>query len=248
MKQNKAHFRSRNAGRKQNGAHVIGVNTVIDSNGPCGKVRGTAIQIMEKYFAAAKDAAASDRVLYENCMQHAEHFFRTHAAAVAAEAERRESMNNSSENDTTTNSDNENINDVEENTDDVEVETEVKIAAEPSDDENKEQSESESESDITSDIMNLDVSFPDVSKMGKPEKVAEVESENQNDTDTTKVATDERPVLTLKRRGRKPKAVSVEVADTATDTAEDNADKPLTFKVETVAPPRRAACRKVQGL
>jgi hypothetical protein len=51
--------------------------TVFDSNGPDVRIRGTAYQIVEKYLALAKDsAAAGDRVLAENYLQHAEHYQR----------------------------------------------------------------------------------------------------------------------------------------------------------------------------
>lgn len=60
-------------------------NTVFDSSGPAGRLRGTAFQLMEKYLAAAKDAMSSDRVLAENCLQHADHYMRLNALAAAAE-------------------------------------------------------------------------------------------------------------------------------------------------------------------
>src|SRR6201996_9375664 len=53
-------------------------NRAFDSNGPEGaKVRGNAQHVFEKYQQLARDAAASgDRVLGENYLQHAEHYFR----------------------------------------------------------------------------------------------------------------------------------------------------------------------------
>ncbi len=60
-------------------------NTVFDSSGPAGRLRGTAFQLMEKYLAAAKDAMSSDRVLAENCLQHADHYMRVNALAAASE-------------------------------------------------------------------------------------------------------------------------------------------------------------------
>src|SRR5271155_5684854 len=53
-------------------------NRAFDSNGPDGvKVRGAAQHIFEKYTQFARDASASgDRVLAENYLQHAEHYFR----------------------------------------------------------------------------------------------------------------------------------------------------------------------------
>ena len=60
-------------------------NTVLDSSGPAGRLRGTAFQLAEKYLAAAKESMASDRVLAENCLQHADHFTRINMMAIASE-------------------------------------------------------------------------------------------------------------------------------------------------------------------
>ncbi|MBI3419969.1 MAG: DUF4167 domain-containing protein [Proteobacteria bacterium] len=52
-------------------------NQIFDSNGPEIRVRGNAFQVHEKYLGLAKDALSSgDRVLAENYLQHAEHYFR----------------------------------------------------------------------------------------------------------------------------------------------------------------------------
>ena len=53
-------------------------NRAFDSNGPEGiKVRGNAQHVYERYQQLARDAASSgDRVLAENYLQHAEHYFR----------------------------------------------------------------------------------------------------------------------------------------------------------------------------
>jgi hypothetical protein len=55
-----------------------------DSSGPDVKIRGTAQHIAEKYSALARDAQSSgDRVMAENYLQHAEHYYRIIAAAQA---------------------------------------------------------------------------------------------------------------------------------------------------------------------
>ena len=77
------HNNSNNNQRRFNS--LVSRNTVLDSLGPAGKLRGTAYQLMEKYLAAAKDAYSSDRVLSENCLQHAEHYMRLNAIATAQE-------------------------------------------------------------------------------------------------------------------------------------------------------------------
>jgi hypothetical protein len=54
------------------------VNRAFDSNGPDNvKIRGHAQHVFEKYQQLARDAFASgDRVLAENYLQHADHYFR----------------------------------------------------------------------------------------------------------------------------------------------------------------------------
>ena len=52
-------------------------NQTFDSNGPEGRVRGSASQVFEKYQALARDAqTVGDRVAAENYFQHAEHYYR----------------------------------------------------------------------------------------------------------------------------------------------------------------------------
>ncbi len=63
-------------GNRTNGSPVSR-NSVFDSNGPCGKIRGNVSQIIEKYQAAAKDASThSEYVLAELCLQYADHYNR----------------------------------------------------------------------------------------------------------------------------------------------------------------------------
>ncbi|WP_169546342.1 DUF4167 domain-containing protein [Sneathiella aquimaris] len=52
-------------------------NRSYDSNGPDGKIRGSASQVYEKYVTLARDTqTAGDPVAAENYFQHAEHYFR----------------------------------------------------------------------------------------------------------------------------------------------------------------------------
>lgn len=52
-------------------------NRQLETNGPDTKFRGTASYIHERYLALARDAQSSgDRVLSENYLQHADHYFR----------------------------------------------------------------------------------------------------------------------------------------------------------------------------
>ena len=65
--------RSRGRGRRQQNP----VNRSYDSNGPDVRVRGTASQVYEKYQTLARDAMSTgDRVMSENYLQHAEHYYR----------------------------------------------------------------------------------------------------------------------------------------------------------------------------
>jgi hypothetical protein len=70
--------RSRNGGGNSGGKPQHNTNRAFDSNGPEGvKVRGAAQTVYEKYQQLARDAhTAGDRVLAENHLQHAEHYFR----------------------------------------------------------------------------------------------------------------------------------------------------------------------------
>lgn len=67
--------RNRSAGGKPQQHNA---NRALESNGPEGvKVRGNAQTVFERYQQLARDAAsAGDRVLAENFLQHAEHYFR----------------------------------------------------------------------------------------------------------------------------------------------------------------------------
>jgi hypothetical protein len=67
--------RNRSAGGKPQQHNA---NRALESNGPEGvKVRGNAQTVFERYQQLARDAASSgDRVLAENFLQHAEHYFR----------------------------------------------------------------------------------------------------------------------------------------------------------------------------
>ena len=75
MKQhNSNNRRSRSRGNKQR--HGSGRNN-FESNGPGGKVRGTAQQVLDKYLGLARDAQSSgDRISAESFFQFAEHYFR----------------------------------------------------------------------------------------------------------------------------------------------------------------------------
>ncbi len=63
-------------------------NRTYDSNGPEVKIRGSASHVYEKYLQLARDANSSgDRVMAENYLQHAEHYYRIVAATAAQAAQ-----------------------------------------------------------------------------------------------------------------------------------------------------------------
>ena len=52
-------------------------SNTFESNGPEGKIRGTAQQVLDKYLALGRDAAiSSDPVSAEGYYQFAEHYYR----------------------------------------------------------------------------------------------------------------------------------------------------------------------------
>ncbi len=77
MKQNMPPRRSRGRNNMRSGRTPAHRNQALESNGPEGRVRGTAQQILDRYLAMARDAQSSgDSVLAENLFQHAEHYQR----------------------------------------------------------------------------------------------------------------------------------------------------------------------------
>jgi hypothetical protein len=82
MNRSRSRSRSRGHGgggggghRQQGGGNSW--NRSFDSTGPDVKIRGNASHVYEKYLQLARDAHSSgDRVMAENYLQHAEHYFR----------------------------------------------------------------------------------------------------------------------------------------------------------------------------
>lgn len=63
--------------------------TNLDSSGPLGKLRGTPLQLAEKYQAGAKDAQTQgDDVLFQTCQQYADHYLRLQALAIENEQQK----------------------------------------------------------------------------------------------------------------------------------------------------------------
>ena len=87
----KLNQKNRFSGRATNGnrgpkGQVIFRNTALESTGPAGKVRGTALQLVDKYQAGAKDAQTQgDDVLFQTCLQYADHYLRLQSIAIENE-------------------------------------------------------------------------------------------------------------------------------------------------------------------
>ncbi len=95
MRQNqKNRFNIRHNNNRGHRPQVIYRNTALDSNGPNGKLHGTALQLFEKYQAAAKDALIqNDAVLAETYLQFADHYMRLQNQAIANEEALRTNQN-----------------------------------------------------------------------------------------------------------------------------------------------------------
>ena len=78
MKRQRGRNRSSGGGGNSGGKPQQNANRAFDSNGPDNvKIRGHAQHVFEKYQQYARDAFSSgDRVLAENYLQHADHYFR----------------------------------------------------------------------------------------------------------------------------------------------------------------------------
>ena len=87
MKQNpRNRFNNRHGGSRNSRPQIIYRNTALESTGPCGKLRGTALQLYEKYTSAGKDALIqNDDVLAETCFQYADHYMHIQNQAIANE-------------------------------------------------------------------------------------------------------------------------------------------------------------------
>src|SRR4029077_21037527 len=78
-------FRDRQTNRRR---EANPLTRSYDSRGPDVRIRGTALDVAERYFQLARDAnTANNPVAAENYLQHAEHYFRWLAAAQAEQLE-----------------------------------------------------------------------------------------------------------------------------------------------------------------
>ena len=85
---NKNRFNGRYNNNRSSRNHVQNItrHTVLDSAGPAGKLRGTPLQLFEKYQQLAKDALIqNDRILSETYLQFADHYMRLQNIAIENE-------------------------------------------------------------------------------------------------------------------------------------------------------------------
>ncbi|MEO1102580.1 MAG: DUF4167 domain-containing protein, partial [Pseudomonadota bacterium] len=79
MRPNNTNKRTRSRSR---GKNTNPLARSYESNGPDVKIRGSAIQVADKYAQLARDAqSAGDRIMAESYYQHAEHYYRIVAQA-----------------------------------------------------------------------------------------------------------------------------------------------------------------------
>ena len=77
-----------NSGGGGNNGGGFNPNRTYDSSGPEVKIRGSASHVYEKYLQLARDAnSGGDRIMAENYLQHAEHYYRIMAATAAQQAQ-----------------------------------------------------------------------------------------------------------------------------------------------------------------
>ena len=84
----KPNQKNRYNGRHTNRSNrtIIMRNTVLESSGPAGKLHGTALQLSEKYQAAAKDALIqNDLIMAQTYLQYADHYIRLQNIAIQNE-------------------------------------------------------------------------------------------------------------------------------------------------------------------
>jgi hypothetical protein len=75
MKHVSSSRRGRNRGNGKR--HPLSRSNTFESNGPDGKIRGSAQQVLDKYLALGRDATTSgDPVAAEGYYQFAEHYYR----------------------------------------------------------------------------------------------------------------------------------------------------------------------------
>lgn len=158
-----------NNNRRSNGG-----NRSYDSNGPDGKIRGSATQVYEKYTSLAVDASTSgDYVGAENFYQHAEHYLRIMLANNLVKSEKTSEQSAGEENDTDSSDDkSESLENTKDNSENQKPSSKVKNLK----DEDEGVSDSEAEEPII-----LDLSQPETNDDAADEKDGPVDNTPSED-------------------------------------------------------------------
>jgi uncharacterized protein DUF4167 len=131
-------------------------NRSYDSNGPDGKIRGSATQVYDKYVSLGRDAQTSgDHVAAENYYQHGEHYYRIMLANNLVKLDR------SSENDEEAN-----------NNGDDENQTDATEVATSNEREKSEASDNSAADEIVQEPIIIDLSDPDRAEPAEKNKVS----------------------------------------------------------------------------
>jgi len=129
-------------------------NRSYDSNGPDGKIRGSATQVYDKYVSLGRDAQTSgDHVAAENYYQHGEHYYRIMLANNLVKLDR------SSENDEETN-----------NNGDDENQADATEVATSNEQEKSEASDNSAAGETVQEPIIIDLSDPDRSEPAEKNK------------------------------------------------------------------------------
>ena len=169
-------------GNSSNNRRSNNGNRSYDSNGPDGKIRGSATQVYDKYVSLGRDAQTSgDHVAAENYYQHGEHYYRIMLANNLVKLDR----SSENEEETNNNSDDENQTDA----------AEVATSNEP---EKPHGSDSIAAGEVNPEPIIIDLSDPDRGELSEKSKVssqtvAQDESAETEETQASQADGEEKP-------------------------------------------------------
>lgn len=168
-------------GNSSNNRRSNNSNRSYDSNGPDGKIRGSATQVYDKYVSLGRDAQTSgDHVAAENYYQHGEHYYRIMLANNLVKLDR------SSEDDEETNS-----NDDENQTDGAEVATSNE--QEKSEVRDNSTAEATVQEPIIIDLSDPDRAEPAENNKASSQAVGQDEGDEAEEANTSEADGDEKP-------------------------------------------------------
>ncbi|OUR76476.1 hypothetical protein A9Q83_14120 [Alphaproteobacteria bacterium 46_93_T64] len=172
-------------GQNNNNRRSSNGNRSYDSNGPDGKIRGSATQVYDKYISLGRDAqTASDHVGAENYYQHAEHYYRIMLANNLVKPDRSAEQSSSEDEITGTTeieiSQSDNAREKASNTDDTEV---VAAAKEPIIIDLSNPDADEEEVPVSPDIEDENNAEPKVADVVKARVKVKAKAETEAETD-----------------------------------------------------------------